>query len=121
MYSAIFTIFHSVFAATLKVVNESTTVRTATIRLQDDFKSNNLTISSLSCSGAFFPPVSFEPPAVHLNNLTADTMYCYLITYDGNNTVVAGSCNGTFSTTANTTSPPTTGNASLITRLLPYF
>ena len=116
MYSAIFTIFHSVFAATLKVVNESTTVKTATIRLQDNFKSNNLTMSSLACSEAYFPPVSFEPPAVHLNNLKADTMYCYVITYDGNNTVVAGSCNGTFSTTANTT-----GNASLITRLLPYF
>jgi len=41
-------------------------------------------------------------PAVHLMNLTAESTYCYSIstTDSENDTVVAGSCNGTFTTGA---------------------
>ena len=101
MYSAIFLIFfHSVYAAPLKVVNEITTVRTATIHLQNDITAN-LTINYRPCSGPSPNTKQFQSPVVHLVDLTADTLYCYSIT---NN---VGSCNGMFSTTADTSSPPT--------------
>ena len=105
IYSAIF--WRSVYAATLKVVNEITTVRTATIHLQNDIIANP-TINYRPCSEPSPNTKQFQSPVVHIVNLTADTLYCYSIT---NN---VGSCNGMFNTTANTSSPsamppPTTG------------
>ena len=33
--------------------------------------------------------IVFQSPVVHLTNLTADTVYCYSITYNESNTTVA--------------------------------
>ena len=104
------------FAATIKVVNETAADSNATIQLQSGNFTCNLTITYKPCSGEpskiqFMPPVH----VVHLVNLTVDVMYCYSITSNENSDArqVAGSCNGTFAdtTTTDTTTktPSTTG------------
>ena len=48
-------------------------------------------------------------PAIQLVNLTANTTYCYSInvTDTASDATVAGSCNGTFTTRAEASPPPT--------------
>ena len=48
---------------------------------------------------------------MHLENMTANTTYCYSITYNGND-LVATACSGTFTTDTETTptTHPTTSN-----------
>ena len=94
-----------------EVMNDTAAESNATIQLQNGNLTSNLTITYKPCSG---DPSNkqFRPPVVHLVNLTADITYCYSITYNGNSaTQVAGSCNGIFHTTADTTThiPKTTG------------
>ena len=109
-------LYLKLFAATIEVMNETAAESTATIQLRSGNFTSNLTITYEPCSG---DPSNkqFRPPVVHLENLMADIMYCYSITYNGNSaTQVAGSCNGTFYTTADTTThiPQTTGTITLI-------
>ena len=100
------------FAATIKVLNWITADSNATIQLRSGNFTSNFTINYKPCSGDP-SKIQFRPPVVHLVNLTADVMYCYSIASNENSdaTQVAGSCNGTFYTTADTTTetPPTTG------------
>ena len=109
-------LYLKLFAATIEVVNEITAETNAFIQLQSGNFTSNLTITYKPCSG---DPSNeqFRPPVVHLENLMADIMYCYSITYKENSaTQVAGSCNGTFYTKADTTThiPQTTGTITLI-------
>ena len=93
-------------------MNETAAESNATIQLRSGNFTSNLTITYEPCSGAS-STTQFRPPVVHLENLTADITYCYSITYNGNSgTQVAGSCNGIFHTTADTTAhtPSTTGS-----------
>ena len=104
------------FAATIEVMNETAAENNATIQLRSGNFTSNLTITYEPCSR---DPSNkqFRPPVVHLENLTADIMYCYSITYNGNGaTQVAGSCNGKFHTTADTTThtPQTTGTITFL-------
>ena len=97
-------------------MNETAAESNATIQLRSGNFTSNLTITYEPCSG---DPSNkqFRPPVVHLENLMADIMYCYSITYKENSaTLVAGSCNGTFYTKADTTThiPQTTGTITLI-------
>ena len=99
------------FAATIEVMAETAAESNATIQLRSGNFTSNLTITYKPCSGEH-SKIQFRPPVVHLVNLTADTTYCYSIASNGSSaTQVAGSCNGTFYTTADTTTktPPTTG------------
>ena len=99
------------FAATIEVMTETAAESNATIQLRSGNFTSNLTITYKSCSGEP-SKIQFRPPVVHLANLTADILYCYSIASNGSSaTQVAGSCNGTFYTTADTTTntPPTTG------------
>ena len=105
-------LYLKLFAATIEVVNETAAESNATIQLRSGNFTSNLTITYQPCSGAS-STTWFRPPVVHLVNLTADITYCYSITYNGNSaTQVAGSCNGIFHTTADTTAhtPSTTGS-----------
>ena len=97
------------FAATIKVVNETASDSNATIQLQSGNFTSNLTITYKPCSGEP-SKIQFRPPVVYLVNLTADVMYCYSITSNENRYAiqVAGSCNGTFADTT-TKTPSTTG------------
>ena len=106
------------FAATIEVVNETAAESNATIQLQSSNFTSNLTITYQPCSGAS-STTWFRPPVVRLVNLTADIMYCYSIAYNGNGaTQVAGSCNGIFHTTADTTAhtPSTTGTITFLSQ-----
>ena len=101
------------FAATIEVMAETAAESNVTIQLRSGNFTSNLTITYKPCSGEP-SKIQFTPPVhvVHLVNLTADTTYCYSIASNGSSaTQVAGSCNGTFYTTADTTTktPPTTG------------
>ena len=95
-------------------MTQNTTTSAATIQLQNDNFTSNLTISYQPCSVASSTTRRFQPPVVHLTNLTADTMYCYSITHNESATTVTDdktvvvSCNGTFITAADTTATPTT-------------
>ena len=99
------------FAATIKVMNETAADSNATIQLRSGNFTSNLTITYKPCSGEP-SKIQFRPPVVHLVNLTANVMYCYSITSNENSdaTQVAGFCDGTFITTADTTTktPPGT-------------
>ena len=111
-------LYLKLFAATIEVMNETAAESNAFIQLQSGNFTSNLTITYKPCSG---DPSNkqFRPPVVHLENLTADITYCYSITYNGNSaTQVAGSCNGTFHTTADTTAhtPSTTGTITFLSQ-----
>ena len=91
----------SVFAAPIKVVSDNVADNNATIEVQSGNFTSNLPIPYGLCSEASsWTTMQFSPPVVHLVNLTADTMYCYSITSNGNNTT--DSCYGTFSTSSTT-------------------
>ena len=92
-------------AAILEVLNVTVAESRATIQLQNGNFTSNFTITYGLCPETNSPPLLFKPPMVHLENLTPNTTYCYLITYNGNDTV-ATACSGTFTTDTETT--PTT-------------
>ena len=102
------------FAVTIKVVNDIVEGNNVTIELQSGNFMSNLTITYGPRSGESNTTFKFRPPVVHLNNLTADTLYCYSISYSESNATVADdkavvvTCNGTFITAADTKSTPTT-------------
>ena len=93
------------FAAIVEVLNVTMGDSSATIQLQNDNFTSNFTITYGLCSEDSRTTKSLNPPVVHLENLTANTTYCYSITYDGND-LVATVCSGTFTTATETT--PTT-------------
>ena len=98
-------------AAIVEVLNVTVAENNATIQLRNDNFTSNFTISYGLCSEDSRTPKSFESPAVHLENLTANTAYCYSITSNGND-LVATACSGTFTTATETrpTTQPTTSN-----------
>lgn len=102
------------FAVPIKVVSDIVAENNVTIELQSGNFMSNLTITYGLCSEASHPTLKFRPPVVYLNNLTADTLYCYSISYNESNATVADdkavvvTCNGTFITAADTKSTPTT-------------
>ena len=102
-------------AAIVEVLNVMVAESNAAIQLQNGNFTSNFTITYGLCSETNCTPLSFKPPVVHLENLSANTTYCYSITYNGNDTV-ATACNGTFTTVTETTptTQPTTsdGNSS---------
>ena len=102
-------------AAIVEVLNVTVTEYNATIQLQNDNFTSNFTIIYGLCSEDSCTPRSFESPVVHLENLIANTTYCYSITSNGND-LVATACSGTFTTATETTptTQPTTsdGNCS---------
>ena len=99
-------------AAIVEVLNVRVTESSATIQLQNGNFTSNFTITYRLCSGTLSTPLSFKPPVVHLENLTANTTYCYSITYNGND-LVATACSGTFTTVTETTptTQPTTSDS----------
>ena len=100
----------SVFAVPYKVVSDNVAENNATIELKSRNFTSNLTITYWLCSEASsWTTLQFQPPVVHLVNLTADTTYCYSIAYNGSNTTADGSCGGTFNTTGSTST--TEGNS----------
>ena len=98
-------------AAIVEVLNVTVGESSATIQLQNGNFTSNFTITYRLCSGTLSTPLSFKPPVVHLENLTANTTYCYSITYNGNN-LDATVCSGTFTTATvtTTTTQPTTSD-----------
>ena len=104
-------------AAVLEVLKVTVAESNAAIQLQNGNFTSNFTITYGLCSGSYHTPISFTPPVVHLENLTANMTYCYSITYNGND-LVATACNGTFTTDTETTptTQPTTsdGNPSCV-------
>ena len=102
------------FAVPIKVVNDIVEGNNVIIELQSGNFMSNLTITYGPCSGEPNTTLQFQSPVVHLNNLIADTTYCYSITYNKSNTTSAGDkavvvpCDGTFMTAAEATSTPTT-------------
>ena len=100
----------SVFAVPYRVVSDNVAENNATIELKSGNFTSNLTITYGLCSeSSTWTTMQFQPPVVHLVNLTADTTYCYSIAYNGSNTTVDGSCSGTFNTTGSTST--TQGNS----------
>ena len=104
-------------AAILEVLNVTVAESNATIQLQNDNFTSNFTITYRLCSEDSHTTKSFQSPVVHLENLTANTTYCYSITYNGND-LVATDCSGSFTTvreTTTTTQPTTSdGNPSYV-------
>ena len=102
-------------AAIVEVLNVTVAENNATIQLRNDNFTSNFTISYGLCSEVSRTPKSFESSIVHLENLIANTTYCYSITSNGND-LVATTCIGTFTTATETTptTQPTTsdGNSS---------
>ena len=104
------------FAVPIEVVSDTVAESNVTIELQSGNFMSNLTITYGPCSEASHPTLKFRSPVVHLNNLTADTLYCYSISYNESNATVADdkavviTCNGTFITAADTGIPCTTIN-----------
>ena len=99
-------------AAIVEVLNVTVMENNATIQLQNDNFTSNFTISYGLCSGDSHTPKSFESPIVNLENLTANTTYCYSITSNGND-LVSTACSGTFTTVTETTptTQPTTSDS----------
>ena len=97
------------FAAIVELLNVTVGDSSATIQLQNDNFTSNFTITYWLCSEDSRITESFESPVVHLENLTANTTYCYSITYNGNNSV-ATVCSGTFTTETTPTTQPTTSD-----------
>ena len=94
-------------AAIVEVLNVTVAENNATIQLRNDNFTSNFTISYGLCSEDSNTPKSFESPVVHLENLIANTTYCYSVTSNGNDLVATRyPCCGTFTTTTETT--PTT-------------
>ena len=102
-------------AAIVEVLNVTVAENNATIQLRNDNFTSNFTMSYGLCSEDSRTPKSFESPIVNLENLIANTTYCYSITSNGND-LVATTCIGTFTTATETTptTQPTTsdGNCS---------
>jgi len=96
---------------TVKVVNETSLEENTTIWLQVGDITSNLTIRYGPCSESSlnYTTVAFMTPAIPLVNLTANTTYCYSInvTDTANNATVVGTCDGTFTTRAEASPPPT--------------
>ena len=111
------------FAAILEVLNVIVAEGNATIQLQNDNFTSNFTITYGLCSEDSCTTKSFTPPVVDLENLTANTTYCYLFIYNGND-LAATACNGTFTTDTETTptTQPTTsdGNRLVVLNKLKY-
>ena len=97
------------FAAILEVLNVMVAESRATIQLQNGNFTSNFTITYGLCPETNSPPISFKPPVVHLENLTANTTYCYSISYNGND-LNATACSGTFTTETTPTTEPTTSD-----------
>ena len=98
-------------AVAVKVVNWTSSEDSATIWLQVGNITSNLTITYGPCSepSLNYTTMTFMTPAIQLVNLTANTTYCYFISAtDSASDPIVGSCNGTFSTAAEATTPPTT-------------
>ena len=87
----------------------------ATIQLRNDNFTSNFTIAYGLCSEDSRTPKPFESPVVHLENLIANTTYCYSITSNGND-LVSTTCSGMFTTATETTptTQPTTSDGNYI-------
>ena len=94
--------FFILFAGTVKVEDVTSGNSNATIQLRNSNFSSNLTVRYRPCSEDSSTTQQFRPPVrvVPLENLEAETMYCYNITYNGSNITGASTCNGTFTTSS---------------------